>query len=188
MNTPDPPESSPPDTMSIQELRRQIGAAARKPEPSRAAEAAAAPLPWGEAPPADRPAGPLGRLVYVHPPGGPVGREFPVGVTPLLVGRDRGCDVVCPDESVSRRHARVDVRADGKVQVTDLGSANGTFVNRVRVKSAPLRGGDQLQLGNCVFWFLAGPGNSDPGPGWEGVAARAGATQLAPGDPRNPPR
>jgi hypothetical protein len=172
MPEPDPAETDPPETLGIQELRRQIGAAARNPEPSRAAEAAAAPLPWGEAPPPAAPVGgPLGRLVYVHPPGGPVGREFPVGAVPVVVGRDPGCDVACPDLSVSRWHARVEVRSDGKVQVADLGSANGTFVNRVRVKSAPLRGGDQLQLGNCVFWFLAGPGEgvraeqSPPGAG-----------------------
>jgi pSer/pThr/pTyr-binding forkhead associated (FHA) protein len=45
--------------------------------------------------------------------------------------------------------------------MTDLESANGTYVNRVRVRSAALRDRDHLQLGACVFWFLAGADPAD---------------------------
>jgi predicted component of type VI protein secretion system len=64
--------------------------------------------------------------------------------------------VVCPDGSISRRHARIERRPEGRYHVTDLGSTNGMWVNQVRVRSASLRDGDYLQLGPCVYRFLAG--------------------------------
>jgi two-component system cell cycle response regulator len=137
----DPADSQPPETVTLAELRRQVRAA--DPEPDDPPQPAAA-----------SPA--AARLVFMHPPGGPVGCAYPVGPGPVVVGRDQGCEVVCPDESVSRRHAQIERRPDGRFQVTDLGSTNGMWVNQVRVRSASLRDGDYLQLGPCVYRFLAG--------------------------------
>ena len=70
----------------------------------------------------------------------------------LTVGRAAGCQVSLADDTfVSQLHARV-FRKEGRYFVEDLGSTNGTFLNRKQV-SAPiaLRRGDRLQVGKTVF-------------------------------------
>jgi len=74
--------------------------------------------------------------------------EFPLGERGRWVlGRSSECDVVLGlDETVSRRHAEIAVRA-GTCLVRDLGSCNGTLVNGRSVRRARLRRGDTLVLG-----------------------------------------
>lgn len=67
-----------------------------------------------------------------------------------LVGRDPGCDVVVPDGSVSRRHARIQRRGESWV-VVDQGSANGTFIDSQRVAEVTLRHGQELRFGAVSF-------------------------------------
>jgi hypothetical protein len=64
----------------------------------------------------------------------------------LLVGRHPRCDVVVPDRSVSRRHARLTFR-DGVWVLQDLASTNGTAVNGARVGRTTLHAGDIVTLG-----------------------------------------
>ncbi len=64
----------------------------------------------------------------------------------LVIGRDRGVDLVVRDSAVSRRHAEL-VGRNGGWTVCDLGSANGTKVNGARVNGVQeLNDGDQLAL------------------------------------------
>ena len=66
----------------------------------------------------------------------------------LMIGRGEGCDVVLADASVSRTHARLEVGEEG-IEVEDLGSANGTHVDGVRVSGrARVLVGSLLLLGN----------------------------------------
>jgi pSer/pThr/pTyr-binding forkhead associated (FHA) protein len=69
----------------------------------------------------------------------------------MTVGRAAGCGVALEDVTVSQLHARV-FRRDGRLWVEDLGSTNGTFVNRKKV-TAPvaMRRGDRLQIGSTVL-------------------------------------
>jgi pSer/pThr/pTyr-binding forkhead associated (FHA) protein len=70
-----------------------------------------------------------------------------------VVGRDLTCELVVPDGTVSRRHARLDVTAH-RVVLTDLGSGNGTFVNGERLQAqAPreLSGGETVDFGHRSF-------------------------------------
>lgn len=69
------------------------------------------------------------------------------GETEMIIGRDRGCDVVLSGAEVSRRHARLFFR-DGSWVLQDLESTNGTTVNGVRVGRCELRPGDRLILGD----------------------------------------
>ena len=72
----------------------------------------------------------------------------------VTVGRHRDSDIFLNDITVSRRHA--ELRRDGtKYAVSDLGSLNGTYVNRSRVDSSPLTSGDELQIGKFRLLFLA---------------------------------
>jgi pSer/pThr/pTyr-binding forkhead associated (FHA) protein len=64
-----------------------------------------------------------------------------------VVGRSREADVLLEDWGVSRRHARFTVDVRGRVDVLDLGSTNGTFVNGERIASESLRVGDRIRMG-----------------------------------------
>lgn len=79
-----------------------------------------------------------------------LGRTFPLAEE-LTVGRAAGCSVTLDDTFVSQIHARVFAQ-NGQWFVEDLGSTNGTYVNRTKV-SGPmvLRTGDRLQVGNTVM-------------------------------------
>jgi FHA domain-containing protein len=69
----------------------------------------------------------------------------------VTVGRAAGCGIALPDTTVSQLHARV-FRRDGRLYVEDLGSTNGTYVNRVKVSApVPLNRGDRLQVGGTVL-------------------------------------
>jgi two-component system cell cycle response regulator len=73
------------------------------------------------------------------------------------IGRDRENDIVLDSDSVSRRHARIELR-DGAFFVVDLDSTNGTFVNDEPepVSASQLRQGDQLKIGDTIFKYLSG--------------------------------
>ncbi len=73
----------------------------------------------------------------------------------LVVGRADDADIRVPSTSLSRRHMRLD-REIGGYRAIDLDSANGVYLNEVRVHSAVLRDGDTLQLGSAVFVFYEG--------------------------------
>ena len=79
------------------------------------------------------------------------GRVYPLG-DELTVGRAPGCQVALESDSyVSQLHARVFVR-DGQLYVEDLGSTNGTYLNRKKVSGPMLvRRGDRLQIGKTVL-------------------------------------
>ncbi|MDP2008079.1 MAG: EAL domain-containing protein [Rubrivivax sp.] len=71
---------------------------------------------------------------------------------PFHVGRDPGNDLVIDARGLSRKHAVIDTVAGGALQVTDLGSTNGTFVNRERITVARLLAGDDvIHFGNAEF-------------------------------------
>ncbi len=70
---------------------------------------------------------------------------------PFLIGRVEGCDLRLPGAGVSGRHAEL-VAGDRGLRVRDLGSKNGTFVNRERVEAeSGLRAGDVLHFANQEF-------------------------------------
>ena len=69
----------------------------------------------------------------------------------LTVGRAAGCQVTIDDTYASQLHARVFAR-DGQLFVEDLGSTNGTYLNRTKVHGPQvMRRGDRLQVGNTVM-------------------------------------
>jgi pSer/pThr/pTyr-binding forkhead associated (FHA) protein len=78
------------------------------------------------------------------------GRAYPLG-DELTLGRAAGCTVTVDDTFVSQIHARVFAR-EGQYLVEDLGSTNGTYLNRKKV-SGPMvmQRGDRLQVGNTVL-------------------------------------
>lgn len=85
------------------------------------------------------------------------GTEYPLSPDEqvILVGRSPDAAVFLDDVTVSRHHAEFRHGASGW-SIRDVGSLNGTYVNRVRVEDQQLSGGDEVQIGKFRFIFLVG--------------------------------
>lgn len=114
-------------------------------------------MPVGTAPPVptkkrrreDR-TGPRTRELVVVEPIEAAGRAFPL-IGEMSIGRAAGCQITLDDTYASQIHARVFSR-DNQWQVEDLGSTNGTWLNRHKVSGAMvIKPGDVLQIGNTVM-------------------------------------
>ncbi len=81
------------------------------------------------------------------------GREIDVTQDVVTLGKSRQCDVVLPDESVSRAHAEIR-RQDDAYRVMDQQSTNGMFIGGVRVTDGFLKPGDVLALGKVQIRFM----------------------------------
>ena len=91
------------------------------------------------------------RFEFVVRSGKEVGRTVAVNSDQTIsLGRLKGCDVVVDDEAASRRHCTIAARQDTCV-VSDLQSANGTFVNEKRIVSQELQRGDKIRIGSTVI-------------------------------------
>jgi len=80
------------------------------------------------------------------------GRIIQVSKSYYLMGRHSGCDILLRDSTISRQQARLE-RDGESVTIEDLGSANGTWVNGVRIGRKTLRPGDEIALGTTVCIF-----------------------------------
>lgn len=99
---------------------------------------------------ADDRSGPRTRELVVVEPIEAAGRAFPL-IGELSIGRAAGCQITLDDTYASQIHARVFAR-DNQWQVEDLGSTNGTWLNRHKVAGAMvMKPGDVLQIGNTVM-------------------------------------
>lgn len=67
-----------------------------------------------------------------------------------IIGRHTDCQIRIPDVSVSRQHCELSM-ADGRVVIRDLGSSNGTYVNRRRISSTELAPADLINVGKFIF-------------------------------------
>jgi FHA domain/zinc-ribbon domain len=95
-----------------------------------------------------------GPALVVRAGGGIAGQPFQPGEGKTLVGRSPECDIFLDDVTVSRRHAEI-VREGDEFTIRDLGSLNGTYVNRKRIESTALQNDDEVQIGKYRLTFLA---------------------------------
>ena len=86
------------------------------------------------------------------------GSKYMLDAEVTRAGRHPDSDIFLDDITVSRRHAEIIRRADG-FHVVDVGSLNGTYVNRDRVEDTKLSNGDELQIGKFKLVFFTGQGN-----------------------------
>jgi pSer/pThr/pTyr-binding forkhead associated (FHA) protein len=91
--------------------------------------------------------------LVVRAGGGRAGESFPTAGPRTLIGRSPDCDVFLDDVTVSRRHAEITHENDSYV-IRDLGSLNGTFVNRHRIETSVLADDDEVQIGKYRMTFL----------------------------------
>src|SRR5690348_13444004 len=70
---------------------------------------------------------------------------------PVTIGRSPGINtIVIQDKTISRQHARWELE-DAHLVVSDLNSANGTYVNDERIQRKPLKSGDIVRIGEYQF-------------------------------------
>ena len=100
----------------------------------------------------DLPAG-VGMLVVTRGPNS--GSRYALHEPLTTAGRHPDSAIFLDDITVSRRHAEVH-KVEGGYEVADVGSLNGTYLNRERVERARLTDGDELQIGTFKLLFLAG--------------------------------
>jgi len=94
-----------------------------------------------------------GPALVVRSGGGRAGESFEAIGDRALIGRSPECDVFLDDVTVSRRHAEL-TREGGVFTIRDLGSLNGTFVNKRRIESSVLEDDDEVQIGKYRMTFL----------------------------------
>ncbi|MFM9995030.1 MAG: FHA domain-containing protein [Phycisphaerales bacterium] len=127
-------------------------------------------------------------LVLVKPDG--TMREVPIKGERVVIGREKKCTVRIPVPSVSREHCEVRF-ADGRVLLQDMGSSNGTYVNRRRVEQGELKAGDLVAIGPAVFVVTVNgqPASIDAaasyreGAGPKPVTAKAAGAKARPSAP-----
>jgi len=96
-----------------------------------------------------------GRGVLIVKRGPNAGSKFFLDADATNIGRHPDSDIFLDDITVSRRHAELRRGSEGFALV-DVGSLNGTYVNRERVEQADLHSGDEIQIGKFKLVFLAG--------------------------------
>ncbi len=97
-----------------------------------------------------------GTALLVVKRGPNAGSRFLLDQATTSAGRHPDSDIFLDDVTVSRRHAEFRL-GDNEFQVVDVGSLNGTYVNREPVDSAVLANGDEVQIGKFRLVFLSGP-------------------------------
>ena len=83
------------------------------------------------------------------------GSTFALTDGDVVIGRDGDNGIVLAENTVSRRHARLLRDSQGQFTVSDLGSANGIYINGTRIQRAILSPGDELKIGDNYFRFQA---------------------------------
>ena len=99
---------------------------------------------------------PPGSALLVVKRGPNAGSRFLLDAETTTAGRHPESDIFLDDVTVSRRHAEF-VQEGGGFVVRDVGSLNGTYLNRERIDAAALAGGDEVQIGKYRLVFLVGP-------------------------------
>jgi pSer/pThr/pTyr-binding forkhead associated (FHA) protein/tetratricopeptide (TPR) repeat protein len=92
------------------------------------------------------------RLVFT--PGTANVTDYELTKDEISIGRGKNCDIVLNDKKSSRKHAIIR-RSGLQVVIHDLGSANGTLVNGVKIKEHTLAGDDVVTVGDVEFRFVA---------------------------------
>ncbi|MGC0271478.1 FHA domain-containing protein [Pseudactinotalea sp. Z1739] len=96
-------------------------------------------------------------LIVQHGPN--AGARFLLDADRATAGRDTRADIFLDDVTVSRKHCEF-LKESGNFVVRDVGSLNGTYVNRTRVDEGVLQMGDEVQIGKYRLTFHPSPNRS----------------------------
>jgi pSer/pThr/pTyr-binding forkhead associated (FHA) protein len=95
-----------------------------------------------------------GAAMLVVKRGPSAGTRFVLTKDVNTAGRHPESDIFLDDITVSRRHAEIKRNEAGAFRITDMGSLNGTYVNKMRVEEADLASGDEIQIGKFRLIFF----------------------------------
>src|SRR4051812_34411447 len=88
--------------------------------------------------------------------GTPQGHRFFLTQPEMTIGRDPSADITIPDQGISRKHAKI-VKSGKNIQLVDLGSSNGTYVNDKKMEPGAainLSKEDMIRIGKSILKFL----------------------------------
>jgi pSer/pThr/pTyr-binding forkhead associated (FHA) protein len=108
---------------------------------------------------------PSGSALLVVRRGPNAGARFLLDGERTTAGRRPDSDIFLDDVTVSRKHAEF-IRREGRFVVRDVGSLNGTYVQRDRIEEATLRAGDEVQIGKYRMIFHPSRRDAGAGAGW----------------------
>jgi PAS domain S-box-containing protein len=83
-----------------------------------------------------------------------IGHLIPISGDGVVIGRGTDAKIRLDDDSLSREHARVVQLPNGQIELIDLGSTNGTYLNGVRIDRSPLRVGDRIRIGRTLLQYV----------------------------------
>jgi pSer/pThr/pTyr-binding forkhead associated (FHA) protein len=115
---------------------------------------------------------PPGSALLVVQRGPSAGSRFLLDTDVVSAGRHPDSEIFLDDVTVSRRHAEFRRTPEGYT-VADVGSLNGTYVNRDRIDGVALQGGDEVQIGKYRLVYFASH-SGQPGRGGQGGPAETG--------------
>ena len=93
------------------------------------------------------------RLEQTRGPGAP--RAFELALAEMIVGRSTSAHICIDSSLISRKHMSL-AKSGETFTANDLNSSNGMYLNGIKVHSAVLHEGDQIQIGDVVFSFFEG--------------------------------
>ena len=95
----------------------------------------------------------VGAVLVIRSGGGRAGESFSLDIDRISIGRNPDAGIFLDDVTVSRDHALLVRRRDGRY-IDDLGSLNGTYVGRRRIESHRLEDGDEIQIGKYRLSYM----------------------------------
>ncbi len=146
---PEPPEPRPEDSSATMSFRGPLKTEPAEERPLNDEDAAAVD------------ALPAGSVLLVVQRGPGAGSRFLLDTDVVTAGRHPDSDIFLDDVTVSRRHAEFRRGPEG-FAVRDVGSLNGTYVNRDRIDEVLLQGGDEVQIGKYRLVFFASQAGPTP--------------------------
>ena len=96
-----------------------------------------------------------GRGVLVSLSSDTIGTTYIIDREEMIIGRDYSCDIRLSNPLVSKVHCRITVVEDHLFYIEDLGSTNGTFLNKKKItRPTPIHYSDRIVIGETIFRFF----------------------------------
>jgi serine phosphatase RsbU (regulator of sigma subunit)/pSer/pThr/pTyr-binding forkhead associated (FHA) protein len=101
-------------------------------------------------------------MIKIFDPKDKMSRFWRLNEGTYIIGRGADCDLQINDDTISRKHARLEISADDSATITDLGSHNGIVIDGISVEdSATLNHNDTIELGQVLLKFVSSENSAE---------------------------